>query len=166
MIGEKPVVIRLFIYEVQLDKPEPVTDGRGMLGRYRIIREALDENGKGVVSSWVAKELASADKARIESRFNQIEINETRNPKWLDHYVSLKMSEIRVPSGGRALRFLCLEVGSDVILMVGCIKRGAITSTDENKAKTRRDLYQKGQLVVRDYPLPQRPPDDVEGACG
>ena len=57
----------------------------------------------------------------------RIEINETRNPKWLDHYVSLKMSEIRVPSGGRALRFLCLEVGSDVILMVGCIKRGAIT---------------------------------------
>ena len=137
-----------------------------MLSRYRIIREVLDENGNGVVSTWVAKELTNVDKARIESRFNQIEINETRNSKWLDHYVSLKMSEIRVDSGGKALRFLCLEVGTDVVLVVGCVKRGQLTAADEQKAKTRKDGYKKGLLSVRDYPLPQRPPDDVEKLSG
>jgi hypothetical protein len=143
-----------------------VIDGSQMLPRYRIIREVLDENDKGVVSTWVAKELTNVDKARIESRFNQIEINETRNPKWLDHYVSLKMSEIRVNSGGKALRFLCVEVGGDVVLVVGCVKRNQITATDELKAKARKEGYQKGLLRVRDYPLPQRPPDDVEEPCG
>jgi hypothetical protein len=164
--GEKPVAISLFIYWAQLDKFEWVNDAPEMLARYRIIREVLDENGKGIVSAWVAKDLTLGDKARIESRFNQIEINETRNPKWLDRYVSLSMSEIRVDSGGKALRFLCVEVGSDVILVVGCVKRGQIKAADEQRATTRRADYEKGITSVRDYPLPQRPPDDVEESGG
>jgi hypothetical protein len=133
-----------------------------MVARYRIIREVLDDKGKGVVSSWIAKELTNGDKAQIESRFNQIEINETRNPNWIKPYVSLRMSEIRVQSGGKALRFLCVEDNSDVVLVVGCVKRGQISGTDESRASARRDSYLKGNLNVRDYPLPQRPPDDVE----
>ena len=137
-----------------------------MLGRYRIIQEVLDEDGNGVVSAWVADELSKGDKARIESRFNQIEINETRNPKWLDHYISLQMSEIRVDSGGKALRFLCMEVGTDVILVVGCVKKGKIKPADEQRARARKSDFKKGKLRVRNYPLPQRPPDDVEEPRG
>lgn len=133
-----------------------------MQPRFRIIREVLDEDGNGIVSAWVAKELTSGDKARIESRFNQIELSEIRNPKWMDRYVSLKMWEIRVDSGGKALRFLCEQDDSDVILVVGCVKKGKISSADEKRAAERRDSYRKGRLNVRDYPLPQRPPDDVE----
>jgi putative component of toxin-antitoxin plasmid stabilization module len=137
-----------------------------MQPRFRIIREVLDANGKGIVSKWVADELTITDKARIESRFNQIELSETRNPKWLDRYVSLKMWEIRVDTGGKALRFLCEEDGSDVILVVGCIKRGSIKSTQETQAKARRDLYREGKMNVRNYPLPQRPLVDVEEPDG
>jgi hypothetical protein len=137
-----------------------------MVARYRIIREVLDDSGKGVVSDWIAKELTNADKAAIDSRFNQIEINETRNPNWIKPYVSLKMSEIRLKSGGKALRFLCIEDGTDAVLVVGCVKRGQISRTDENRARARRELYLKRHLNVRDYPLPQRPPDDVEEPGG
>ena len=132
--------------------------------RFRIIREVLDGNGVGLVSSWVGKELTSVDRAKIDSRFNQLEINQTRNPKWMDRYVSLQMWEIRVDSGGKALRFLCEEVGTDVILVVGCVKRGKIKDAQEKQARERRDLYLQGLLNVRDYPLPQRTPDDVESA--
>lgn len=159
---KKPGAISFFIYRVQLDKFDGLNDAQWMLGRYRIIKEVLDEAGNGLVSSWVAKELSSSDRAIIDVRFNQIEINETRNPKWLDHYVSLKMSEIRVKAGGKAIRFLCIEEGTDVVLVVGCVKKGQIKPADERRAVARRDAFRKGELRVRNYPLPQRPPDDLE----
>jgi hypothetical protein len=137
-----------------------------MLGRYRIIREVLDKDGAGLVSTWVAKNLAAAERAKVDSRFNQIEINETRNPKWIDHYVSLKMSEIRLKVGGKAVRFLCLEIDTDVVLVLGCIKKGQIKPQEEKRAAAIRDELKKGNIRVRDYPLPQRPPDVLEEPSG
>jgi len=131
--------------------------------RARAIKEVLDDRGRGIVSRWVEKELTNVDQANIEARFNQIELNQTENPKWVKYYKSLKMWEIRLSSSGKALRFLCeKEVNQDVILLVGCVKRGQISGTATAQAKERRDLYRKGKLNVRDYPLPQRPPVDVE----
>ncbi len=134
-----------------------------MQPRYRIVREVLDSQDRGLVSRWAENELSIGDRAAIESRLNQIELNETENPNWIKYYKTLRMWEIRLSTGGKALRILCDKEkdGSDVILLIGCIKRGQIKTSEEAKAAERRDRYRKGKLNVRDYPLPQRPHRDV-----
>lgn len=71
------------------------------------------------------------------------------------------MWEIRLESGGKAIRFLCEEHADGLIVVIGCVKRRRIKASDEERAAQRRDLYREGKIDVRDYPLPQRPPCDV-----
>lgn len=127
------------------------------MSRFRLIKEVLDEDGNGIVSDWIEKELSAAERARIDIRFNQIEANETENRNWLKPYVSLALWEIRVEAGNKAIRFLCHRLESDVILLIGCVKREQIKKAEEERAAERKAAFEKGILNVRDYPLPQRP---------
>jgi putative component of toxin-antitoxin plasmid stabilization module len=124
--------------------------------RFRIIREIVDSDGAGFISKWMEDELTAQERAKIEVRFNQIEANQTENRNWLKPYVSLKLWEVRIEIGNKAIRFLCHRVSDEVILLLGCIKKGNIKGAEEQRATDRKDAVEKGELSVRDYPLPQR----------
>lgn len=123
----------------------------------RIIRDvAKIGTDEGLVSRWIFKELKPYDRSQIDARFSQIERLEGDQPKWLKPYKKLKMMEIKVDYAGKAVRFLCHETGVQLVLLVGCIKKGQIDDGTEKRAARRRKELIEGQLYVRDYPLPTR----------
>lgn len=123
----------------------------------RIIAEVCEIDGKGVADAWIEKELKSFDRARIETRFSQIERFEGVHPKWTPSYKSLRMTEIKVDYEGKAVRFLCHEDQNNrLIILAGCVKKGQIDKGTENRAVRRRQDMLEDKLNVRDYPLATR----------
>jgi hypothetical protein len=122
---------------------------------FRRICEIVEAGGKTPVSEWIKKELDRNEQGRLHVRFARIEIEEIVNPTWLVSYTSLKMMEIRFGVNNRAIRFLCDQQGSDLIMLLAAQKNGNITTQEEERALRRRAQIEQGTASVRKYPNPQ-----------
>ena len=125
----------------------------------RIISQLADkETNEGMAEKLMADLFKSkTDRARIETRFMQIESYEGSHPQWTPPYKSLKMIEIRAGFSRVAVRFLCHETTDGrLVILDGCIKKGDIPTSVENRAKLRRKELLEGKWNVRNYPLATR----------
>lgn len=129
--------------------------------RPRVICEIEDPAGRWPVSDWIEKNLDKRGRAKLHARFTRIEADETVNPNWLKHYVSLSMREIRFDYLRRAIRILCHESGRQITMVLATAKDTQITRDEEQRATRRRNAIQNGAANVREYPLPGRPSRDM-----
>jgi hypothetical protein len=130
--------------------------------RFRHICEVEEASGKKPVSKWLWKNMDRRELARLHVRFGRIETDQVLPEEWLKPYVSLKLTELKLDIRNRAIRILCWERGTEVILLAPDAKKGQIDGTVEAQAVERRTAIQEGRANVRSYPLPGRPSDDLE----
>jgi hypothetical protein len=105
----------------------------------RIISQLVDKKTNEGMAEKLMAELfrSTTDRARIETRFMQIESYE---------------GFARV-----AVRFLCHETTDQrLVILDGCIKKGDIPKSVENRAVSRRKELLESKWHVRDYPLATR----------
>lgn len=144
---------------VPVDSGGRVAHTSGM--RPRTIAEIEDPPGRWPVSKWIDENLDKAGRAKLHARLNRIETDETENPNWIKHYTSLSMREIRFDYGGRAIRILCEQQGTRLIMLVATAKDGQIASAEEQRAMRRQRDFRQGKANVREFELPQRPSSDM-----
>lgn len=122
--------------------------------RARQIYEVVEKGGRRPVSKWINDNLDAKARAKLESRFNRIEVDQTINPNWLKPYVSLQMWELRFSDNGREIRFLCEKTDKETyVMLVAATKKTKLTKQEEDRACRLRDLIKKGTASVSSYPL-------------
>ena len=153
MERNRPLYVFSYI-EGKLDSSHKCRKMRHM--RVRHICEVVEGSGKTPVSDWIEKKMTTRERAKLHTRLIRIENEAVVTVKWLKPYNSLKMVEIRFGENNKAFRFLCEQIGSQIVMLVGTQKNEHITPQEEQRAVRLRDAIVRKAASVRSYPIPSR----------